>query len=636
MSNETGRMPAAHTQAADRPSTPPSHRDDPNPVGTAGRQLRSVVGRVRQATAGGALEWLGPVLRPERGRTALAIATVLTGTGLGLLLPYVVKIAIDDGITARDTRVLQLAVVAYAGLALLQALAGRAEILLVTGVGERTLRRIRTLLFGHLQRLSLDFYERERTGRIVARMTSDVEAMGNLVTSGLVNMVSAVVTLAGVTVVLVALEWRLAVTTLVVLPVGVMAARWFRARSRPAWRAVRERTAVVTVRLQEALTGVRTIRAFGQEERTLQGVADANDAERRAHRRTIRYASLFFPGVEFLGTAAAAAVLVVGGWLVTEGTMQVGTLVAFLLYLRSLFAPVQQLSELYAQVQAAAAGAERVGSVLRTEPSVREAPGAVTLPRPRGELTLETVWFAYGGTDGNRAEDRTVQPALRGMDLQVPAGTTLALVGPTGAGKSTVAKLLTRFYDPTGGRVTLDGVDLRQLRLDSLRTAVGYIPQEGFLFAGTVAENIRYGRPEATDAEVEAAARAVGADLLLHALVDGYTTEVGERGSLLSAGERQLVAFARAWLADPAVLVLDEATSSLDTRSEARIQEAMRRLRRGRTTVVIAHRLATVLDADTVAVVTDGKVVELGPPGRLAEAGGHFAELYARWTAGVT
>jgi ATP-binding cassette subfamily B protein len=339
----------------------------------------------------------------------------------------------------------------------------------------------------------------------------------------------------------------------------------------------------------------------------------------------VRSTAAFFPAVELVGTVASVIVLGFGGWLTLGSALEVGTLVAFLLYLRSLFDPVQQLSELFDQVQAATAGAERVGAVLAQAPTVADAEGAAPLARPRGRLELRAVSFGYA--DG--------PDVLHSIDLVVPAGTTLALVGPTGAGKSTVAKLIARFYDPRGGTVRLDGDDLRDLRLGDLRAAMGYVPQEGFLFSGSVADNIRYGRPGATRAEVEAAAAAVGADGVIRRLPRGYDTEVGERGALLSAGERQLVSFARAWIADPALLILDEATSNLDAASEARIGEALHVLRQGRTTIVIAHRLSTVAQADQVGVIEGGRLVEAGPPGRLLAAGGRFAELYDRWLAGA-
>jgi ATP-binding cassette subfamily B protein len=589
-----------------------------------------------------AMAWVWPVLAPHRRRMILAAGAVLAGSATGLLMPYAVKVAIDRGVTPGDVGVLRAAVAAYLLLAVVGFFAGRAETLLVAAVGERALRTVRSNLFAHLQKLSVDFYERERTGRIVARMTSDIEAMSTLVSSGLVSLITSVITLAGIAGLLIWLDWRLAAATLVVAPLLFLAGNRFRKLSGDAWRDVRERATVVTVRLQEALAGVRTIQAFRREPATRAGLAEANDAERKAHWRTIQYASVFFPGVEFAGALASVIVLGLGGWLTLNGQLEVGTLVAFLLYLRNLFDPLQRLSELYDQFQAAVAGAERVGAVLDRRPSVREDDDPIALPHPRGELHLEDVRFAYadsGGIDGRPDEEDTEEreppTVLHGIDLHVPAGCTLALVGPTGAGKSTVAKLIARFYDPTAGTVRLDGVDLRRVRVADLRAAMGYVPQEGFLFSGTVAENIAYGRPGASRAEIEAAAAAVGADELIERLPDGFGTEVGERGVLLSAGERQLVAFARAWIADPALLVLDEATSNLDVVTEASIQTALRRLRADRTTILIAHRLSTVADADLVAVIEDGRVVESGTPGELRVGGGRYAELHDRWLAGA-
>jgi ABC-type multidrug transport system fused ATPase/permease subunit len=580
-------------------------------------------------------------VRPHRRLLVVGSLAVLTQSATGLAMPYLVKVAIDRGVVPRRLEVLDRVAVAYVVLAAVQLLAGRVEILTVAAVGQRVLYAVRGKLFGHLQTLSLDFYEHERTGRVVARMTNDIDAMSDLVTDGLVTFITSVITLVGIAVILVLLDWQLALATLTVAPLLALAATRFRRSSAAAWRRVRETATVVTVQLQEALAGVRAIQAFRREATTAERFAEATHDERGAHQRTIALASVFFPGVEFAGALASVVVLGVGGRQVLAGALEIGTLAAFLLYLRSLFDPVQQLSELYDTFQAATAGAERVGAVLAVEPTVREAPDPIPLPTPGGEVRLEKVRFAYtlgtvqGGGAATEEAAATGPEVLHDVDLLVPAGSTLALVGPTGAGKSTVAKLIARFYDPLAGRVTLDGHDLRQVRLRDLRRAMGYVPQEGFLFSGSVADNIGFGRPEATRAEIEAAVRAVGAEPVLSAMPQGLDTEVGERGVKLSAGERQLVSFARAWLADPALLILDEATSNLDVVTEARLQQALRRLRQGRTTILIAHRLSTVVDADQVAIVEDGRVVEVGPPDELIERGGRFAELYGRWLAGA-
>jgi len=584
------------------------------------------VGSGRKARA-----WLWPLVRPHRGQVALGATAVLTQSGIDLALPFLVKLAIDDGVVPHRPAVVTRVVLAYLTLAGIQLVAGRVEELSVASAGQRVLFAVRRRLFGHLQALSLDFYERERTGGLVNRMTSDVEAMSNLLSSGLVNLVSSLVSLVGIVVVLVLLDWRLALATLAVTPLAWAASTWFRRRSGPAWRQVRETAAVVTIRLQEALTAIRAIQTFRREPTTLRSLADANLAERAAHRRTIALTSVFFPGMEFLGVVGTAVVLGFGGRRVLAGDLELGTLAAFLLYLRNLFEPVQQLSELYDTVQAATAGAERIGAVLAERPTVAEHPDAVALPAARGEIRLDAVRFAYP-----RAGDGAPE-VLHGVDLHVPAGSTLGLVGPTGAGKSTIAKLVARFYDPSGGQVLLDGIPLDRLRLADLRACLGYVPQEGFLFSAfsssraTVADNIRFGRPDTTRAKVEAAAEAVGADDVIRRLPQGYDTEVGNRGVLLSAGQRQLVACARAWIANPVLLILDEATSSLDVATEARVQQALRRLRQGRTTILIAHRLSTVIEADQVAVIEDGHLVEHGSPDELITRGGRFAELYDRW-----
>jgi ATP-binding cassette subfamily B protein len=569
--------------------------------------------------------WLWPLVRPHRRLVALASVAVLVQTGAALAMPYLVKVAIDEGVVPKDLAVINRVALLYLALAGVQFLAGRFEIEAVARAGQRVLYTVRTKLFRHLQTLSLDFYERERTGRLVARMTADIDAMSDLVTDGLVTLVTGIVTMVGVAVILVVMDWKLALATLVVAPLIGLAAGFWRRWSADAYRQVRETHSVVTVQLQESLAGVRAIQSFRRERATAARLAEANHAEQVAHWRTIGLASFFFPGIEFLGTAATVVVLGVGGQRVLAGDLDIGVLAAFLLYLRNLFDPVQQLSELYDSFQSATAGAERVGTVLAEQPSVREAPDPVPLPDPRGDVRLEDVCFAY---------DQGPE-VLHDVDLRVDAGSTLALIGPTGAGKSTVAKLIARFYDPLGGRVTLDGADLRQVRLADLRRAMGYVPQEGFLFSGTVLDNIRFGKPDAARAEVEAAARAVGADQVIAGLPDGYDTHVGERGALLAAGERQLVAFARAWIADPALLILDEATSNLDAASEARITDALQRLRSGRTTIIIAHRLSTIAQADQIAVVEDGRIVEAGTPADLRARGGRFAELFDRWMAGA-
>lgn len=581
--------------------------------------------------------WLWPLLRPHRRMIAAGAAAVLAQTAGRLTVPYLVKIAIDDGIVPGHAAVLGWVALTYAGLIGVQSLCGVFQTLVTARIGQQTIYAIRTGLFAHLQRLSLDFYERAGTGRVVARMTSDVEAVGELVGDGLVGLITGLVTMTGIAAILLALDWRLALAVLLVVPFLLLAAAWFRRGSAAAWKRVREAAATVTERLQESLTGVRVIQLFAAEGAAARRLAEATGAERSALRRTIVMDAMFFPGVQFCGTVATAIVLVAGGPAVLSGHLAIGTLTAFLLYLRLLFDPIQQLSGLYTTLQSATAGAERVGAVLDLEPTVRQAADPVRLAGPRGEVRLEQVRFGYPRRGGSESDPGLgLGPTVvHDASLTVPAGSTLALVGATGAGKSTIAKLIARFYDPLSGRVDLDATDLRRISLTDLRRAVTYLPQEGFLFSGTVEDNIRYGRPDATTADVEAAVRAAGVRPMIDRLPAGLDTAVGERGARLATGERQLVSLLRVWLADPAVLILDEATSGFDPAAEARMTEALRRLRSGRTTVVIAHRMSTVITADQIAVVERGRIVERGAPAELLLVNGRFAALYGTWRRGA-
>lgn len=571
----------------------------------------------------GARTWLWPLLRPHRGRIAVGAAALLVLTGVDLALPYLFKVAVDRAILPGRLGVLDGVAIACVVLVAAKLWASRIQQLAVAHVGQHTLNGVRRTLFGHLLRLSLAYYHRERTGGVVARMTGDVEALSGLVSSGLIQLVGSVVTVGGVAVVLVVLDWRLALATLTVAPVLAVAVAWFASRSRRAWGKVRQASSTVTSGLQETIGAVPEIRAYRQESAVLGRLGRAHEAARRANRRTTTQAALFFPGVELVSGIAVVIVLGYGGSRVLAGGLGIGTLTAFVLYLQVLFGPVFSLSEVLDRLQSAMAGADRIGRTLALPPAIREPVAPVPLARPRGDVRLAGVRFGYPDADG-----RTTTEVLHGIDLEIPAGTTVALVGATGAGKSTLARLVLRFHDPVAGRVLLDGHDLRDIRVDELRRAIGFVPQEGLLFAGTVADNIRFGRPDASHQDIGRAVAALGVGPVVDRLPAGLDTEVGERGDRLASGERQVVAFLRAWLADPAVLVLDEATSQLDPDTEACLHRALRRLRRHRATLVIAHRLATVLDADRVVVLDRGRVVESGPPTRLLSAGGPFARLY--------
>ena len=562
---------------------------------------------------------------PYKARTAVAGVTLVAYTLVALAPPYLAKLAVDEGIQDGDLRALVLIVVAFLVSGVLALVFSAAQTYATGWTGERILADLRAKLFRHLQSLSLGYYERNRTGVIVSRITNDVEALDQLVTDGATSLVQNTLLLGGTAVVLFFLDWRLALATLTVLPLMAAATAWFRSRSNRAYRRVRERLGLVTATLAEDIGGMRVVQSFTREPENQRSFRGVNDRYREANHETVILNGLYFPAVDLLSSAATAIVLGYGGWLVIHDDMTLGTLLAFTLYLSNFFDPVQQLSQLYNTFLSAIAAMDKIIDVLDEEAEVIDAPGAIDLPRINGHVRFDDVRFGYG----NGPE------VLHGVALDVPAGTSVALVGHTGAGKSTIAKLLARFYDPRDGALLIDGHDLRDVTQASLRRQLGIVPQEGFLFAGTVAENIAFGRPEAPREDVEAAARAVGAHAFVEQLPEGYDTELGERGFRLSLGQRQLVAFARALLADPRILILDEATSSVDIGTEREIERALRRLLAGRTAFVIAHRLSTIRDADLIVVLEHGRVVEQGTHGELLARRGLYTSLYGDWAADV-
>jgi ATP-binding cassette subfamily B protein len=565
-------------------------------------------------------------LAPHRAGLALALLLVLIATAASQAGPRLLAWAIDHGIMARKFDVLVWAFVAYLGAIALSIVASYVRIRYTGRLGLKLMYELRLRVFSHLQRLSLDFYTEERAGRLMTRMTSDIESLATLFQDGLVDLMVQGLTLAVITVVLLMMDVELTLIMLAfIVPPMVVLTLWYTRASDHGYNIVRDRIADVLTDLSESLSGIRLIAAFNRRKHNVIHHRNVVGDHFGANVDMAKVGAIYTPGTEVIGVIGQLAMLYIGGRMVVDGELTLGALTAFVLYLTAFFAPIQALVQLYSTYQSGQAAVRKLRELLATRPSVEQKPGALELPPIEGAIELDRIGFGY---------DEHSQ-VLTDLTLKVEPGEILALVGPTGAGKSTVAKLVTRFYDPQHGRVLIDGHDLRDVTLHSLRSQLGVVPQEPFLFHGTIRDNLLFARPDASDDDVRAASEAVGLHEVVARMPKGLDTPVFDRGSSLSAGERQLIALARAMLARPRVLVLDEATSNIDMQSEARIERALDHILGGRTAIIIAHRLATARRANRIAVVDAGTVVEVGSHDELVQRGGRYAEMYATWTRGA-
>ncbi len=556
--------------------------------------------------------------RPYLGRLVTAIVLMTVSSLLSVSGPLIIGKAIDDGIRAEDIDQLRLWSILFLVVALGEWLTNRGRISIMAYVGTSIVRDIRAELFRHLHSLSLNFYNNYSVGRLMSRLISDVGVLQDFITWSITGLFRSGFILIGIILAMISLNWRLALITFSVLPLMAILTNYWRVRVRPAYRASRQRLSLINGYLNESISGIRVTKSFTREDVNFRHFDDINLSFFDANIEATRLSALFFPGVDFIGSIATALVVAIGGWLVLEDSITAGTLVAFVLFVERFFDPIRELAQRYNTFQSTMASSERIFNLLDTEPDLTDTPGAKAMPSITGSVTFSHVDFGY--KDG--------QPVLHDISLSVEPGERIALVGETGAGKSTIIRLLARFFDVTKGAISIDGVDLRQVTKASLRSQLGIVLQDTFLFGGSIANNIRYGRLDATDDEVIEAAKAVGADVFITRLQNGYDTEVGEGGVNLSVGQRQIISFARALLTDPRILILDEATSSVDTTTEKQIQMAIDSLMKGRTSFIIAHRLSTVVNSDIIVVLDEGRVVESGNHEELLSKKGRYFDLY--------
>jgi ATP-binding cassette subfamily B protein len=574
------------------------------------------------------LKGLIRLLKPYRWRVVVMFIALIAATAAAIAPAPLAKMAIDKGINPKNVDALDTTVVLFLISAAVYLVATAVQTWTTGWVGQRALADLRLDLFRHLQSLSVGFYSRNRAGVIISRLTNDVEALNSLVSDGVVSLFQGSLTLVGTAAVLIYLDWQLALVTFAIIPVLWLSGLVYRIASADVYRRTRERIASITAYLQESLSGIRVVRSFGQEPRHIREFAELNDANRVENLKSVTLNASYFPLVELLGGAMTAAILLVGGAAAVSGRITTGVVFAFIAALNNFFDPIQQLSQLYTTYQSGMAALDKIFLLLDTEPDVRDHDSAIEIPQITGSITFDQIDFSYS--------ENGEPLALEAISLAIPAGTTVALVGETGAGKSTLAKLAARFADPTRGAVLIDGHDLRQITARSLRSQMGIVPQEPFLFSGTIADNIAFGKPDATRDEIVSAGTHAGLQTAVEGFDLGWDSEVGERGVQLSSGQRQLVAFARALVADPRILILDEATANVDIQTEEMIEHALDTLLSDRTAIIIAHRLSTIRKADMVVVLEHGRIIEAGSHSELLQSDGRFAALHRDWIEQAT